>query len=1381
MLPSELHMVKRFRRSAAGYDEQLPSDIRTPATLRKTLDYLIDDVVGSLERLAVVHKFVWDRTRAIRNDFSIQQVTKEEDVKIAVECYERIARFHIYSLHHFSNPDNLNEGEEFNSFQEKEQLQKTLLSLLYYYNDNAGTMQFPNEAEFRAYCIIREMQTFTPDIEDQLQTLPMAVLQNPRVQTALMLYNVTGNTIQDQGPLQPYIPFSLAQNQPASFWTLLQGRTISYTMACVAETYFPYIRLAALDALWRSVKKAPVGQQARTKDWTVDAVTYFLGFDEIEQATGFCSAFELTFSKNEQGELYLDFTAKEESYLDKSLLPSGQIFSQQYVEDKRFCRTIPAVMNGIGTAEAVRSHAVEAPTTESTSLEASPQTQIVDQQAVESEEQENSMFFPDSSSFGVQDNPKKNSSTSSFNPAANPFSPFGQKPASTPQASAFPEVLTAAADSISPQSPLFGQGKFSNPSGPSVFGQQLPPGNNNSTTSPFGPGLFANKKPSPERDFTFGNWQRKGETGAPAQTPSSSTSPALAPTAPPTVQTPMSTFTFGNAPASNVATEQKPFTGFSFAKTSTTAGRDSTVEPSPTTALSTPLTSSEQKPTSAPFSFPTFTTPNSIATPVVIPTAQQPPSSPGSAPPKPVFIFGQQPPLSQPPSNAKQEPFSIKQAYSITPPASPANVSSPKSQPPVFTFQAQAKPDPPATPLPPTAPLSTPAAPAIFPSIGTLTKAKADAVGSSAPLEQTILPSKPKFDKADIITHAARLAILQRSPRGFMQQFVDFKLGDILQEVMDQHTTEVRQTTMNRLKRKYLMRKYFPVWRQIAWRHYLDRKAKKRRHAFAESLRMEANEKRKKEDELEEILRTAAESRRIEEAIRKSQLDKARKDAEDNREVIARLQQNQLAGTKRKGLGDQAREEEDARSSRTHMHHKRSKTMGSSIMAPPPRPSHNSPLSLTPSKRSIFTPTTFTTSLGRSKSAREMRASQAQSRPKIDNTKTDFFRLVAHGMDPNTPFVPLTASQVKLKAQKEQEQRQVTLDKVYNRRRLSPNRSPSTSEQPSPPLEARVAAPSPSPAPSSASSFTEEQEDLLREAREAREAMAKDTHWFEEHAAAMKQETEQEEQLKSSTSSQQSVRVAVNGLSMADVYECNSSVKAPRTSMSRVEQRIRARGLAYIPLGGPKSNYRPVAMSRRSALRYSQNSKDVEGIEANGTAKKRRKRGHMDTSHQPTPDDAEDDQEDESELEPPRKTKAIKHKSPAPPAKVPSGPISSSNPYDSLLQGLGDDEDDEDDEGKEGYLEDDQDSGYPQLPYQNSTDADTEELDEDSLFDEDSAQEDNDEVDHDEEASMNDIGHHDYLRLQSQPYEDAPTPGTEKSGVSSGIGATQDDAIELSD
>lgn len=310
-------MVKRFRRSAAGDDEQVPSDIRTPETLRKTLNYLVDKLVGGPERLAVVHKFVWDRTRAIRNDFSIQQVSKLQDVQIAVECFERIARFHIVALHQLSNPENLHEGENFDVFQEREQLNNTLLSLLYYYDDHRAQILFPNEAEFRAYHVILAFQSQHPDIEDRVQSWPLTLLADGRIQAALRLYQAAGSTLFDQGPLRPMTPFPTAQNDSGRFWTIMASGAVGYTLACVAELYFNQVRFGALNALWLSCKAAPLAQQAKFRDWTIQVITEYLGFDELGQTVDFCANFGLKFSKDEHDVVYLDIAARKETYLDR--------------------------------------------------------------------------------------------------------------------------------------------------------------------------------------------------------------------------------------------------------------------------------------------------------------------------------------------------------------------------------------------------------------------------------------------------------------------------------------------------------------------------------------------------------------------------------------------------------------------------------------------------------------------------------------------------------------------------------------------------------------------------------------------------------------------------------------------------------------------------------------------------------------------------------------------------------------------------------------------------------------------------------------------------------------------------------------------------------
>ena len=297
-------MVKRFRRSAAGYDEQLPSDIRPPLVLQKTLNYLFDELLAGSQSLASVHKFLWDRTRGIRNDFSIQQVTKTEDLRIAIDCFERIARFHILSLHQLSHPSR--DNGEFDHHQEREQLNNTLLSLMYYYDDSRHKLASPNEAEFRAYCIIFEIRDLRPDIEDRAQNWPKQLLKDARIQTAFKLYAAAGNASETQGPLRPHTQFPIAQSNYALFWTIIRSNTVSYLMACAAEIYFHLVRSRALETIWRAYRRPGT---TKLEDWVLSDVVVALGFDNEEQAQGFCEDHGFIIGEREDGETFLDISS----------------------------------------------------------------------------------------------------------------------------------------------------------------------------------------------------------------------------------------------------------------------------------------------------------------------------------------------------------------------------------------------------------------------------------------------------------------------------------------------------------------------------------------------------------------------------------------------------------------------------------------------------------------------------------------------------------------------------------------------------------------------------------------------------------------------------------------------------------------------------------------------------------------------------------------------------------------------------------------------------------------------------------------------------------------------------------------------------------------
>ncbi|KAI1971254.1 actin cytoskeleton and mitosis protein [Ophidiomyces ophidiicola] len=488
----ETKMLKRFRRSAAGYDEQLPSDIRTPNTLLQTLNYILRCVITNDHQFGVVHKFVWDRTRSIRNDFSIQQLTRQQDVEIAVKCLERIARFHILSLHSLSNPAN---KEQFDHHQEREQLNNTLLSLLYYYDDNRSRMDFSNEDEFRAYYILFSIHDQRPDLEARMQKWPRELRQAPKIRVAMELFAAAGNNWEYQGTLDARRPNAIAQAFYNRFFGIIHSKSVSYLMACVAEIYFNQIRQTAIRSIWKAYCRQPLSQQHKNQEWKVDDLTRVLWFDEEEQTIKFCEEQGLEFATDSQGELYLDWGSRS---LDSSVFQpsSQQIFSYSLVESKRFGRTLPSIILGMNVSQALKHGMIDKsllcqdsspiplsdkPDTEQESLfvsddEEEQQTEPLDttshQKTVSSQpidiQNNHTVPSPFQNSFGAMFSPSQTSTPSSPNlfsskPALSASapafsSPFGStlENMSAPSALTFPSVLHSSPTSSPFKKPFFG-------------------------------------------------------------------------------------------------------------------------------------------------------------------------------------------------------------------------------------------------------------------------------------------------------------------------------------------------------------------------------------------------------------------------------------------------------------------------------------------------------------------------------------------------------------------------------------------------------------------------------------------------------------------------------------------------------------------------------------------------------------------------------------------------------------------------------------------------------------------------------------------------------------------------------------------------------------
>ncbi|KAM3073577.1 actin cytoskeleton and mitosis protein [Clarireedia jacksonii] len=324
--PSPKKMIKKLARSAAGEDAPLPQDVRSPAALRQTLDYLIHTVLGEEGNLAAQHEFLWDRTRAIRRDFVFQSSMSPPELQDQVYCLEKITRFHVTALHQMSKPGAA--PENFEEQQEVEQLSKSLLSLIHAYEDcNLQDIPCDNEAEFRAYYVL--LNSSNPGILETVQNWGWKFWgESEEIKIAVSLVESLQNIWSHRGPLQPFSSTNVAQNAFSRFFTILKDESISYTMACFAEMHFNEVRKNVLKTILSAYQR----QRDQTKDWTLSRLNTYLYFDDEADVMDFGESYGLRFEEIED-----DFClslAPDNQVVDP-FPPLKQPHSESIVERKR--------------------------------------------------------------------------------------------------------------------------------------------------------------------------------------------------------------------------------------------------------------------------------------------------------------------------------------------------------------------------------------------------------------------------------------------------------------------------------------------------------------------------------------------------------------------------------------------------------------------------------------------------------------------------------------------------------------------------------------------------------------------------------------------------------------------------------------------------------------------------------------------------------------------------------------------------------------------------------------------------------------------------------------------------------------------------------------
>ena len=265
--------VKIYRRPAAGRELPLPEEVRPPAVLKKTLDYLFYTLLPASAQdaqFAAVQPFLWNRTRAIRQDFIVQSDTGA----LAVECHERIARYHILCLHCKGGPG----AEAWSEQQELEQLRKTLRSLIEFYDDHrlAGH-ECAHEPEFRAYNLLLHIRD--PEALREVELLPAHVFTAAPVQQALRMRKLVqrSNLLEKRGrPRNTEATLNLFTR----FFAELRRGEVPFLMACLAENLFPSVRIGAVKALARAYMQ-------QHNALPLDYVVRVLGMDSTTDALEF--------------------------------------------------------------------------------------------------------------------------------------------------------------------------------------------------------------------------------------------------------------------------------------------------------------------------------------------------------------------------------------------------------------------------------------------------------------------------------------------------------------------------------------------------------------------------------------------------------------------------------------------------------------------------------------------------------------------------------------------------------------------------------------------------------------------------------------------------------------------------------------------------------------------------------------------------------------------------------------------------------------------------------------------------------------------------------------------------------------------------------------
>ncbi|XP_048193075.1 germinal-center associated nuclear protein-like [Perognathus longimembris pacificus] len=257
--------VKEYSRSSAGQEEPLAHELRPPAVLSHTMDYLVTQILDRKDSsLRDWYDFVWNRTRGLRKDIMQQQLCDPA----ALSVLERCARFHIHCAHFLCEEP----PSTFDAALNAENLSQCLRSLREMYGElGRRGVPCPGEAEFQAYHVLLHLDR--GDVLGEVQRLRPELRESPEVNLAMQA------------------AMALSSHNFVRFFKL--ARAAPYLSACLLHRHFDLVRRRALAAL-NVAYTASVRRPAR---FPLDDVARMLLFADTREAADFLCTHGLTVSE----------------------------------------------------------------------------------------------------------------------------------------------------------------------------------------------------------------------------------------------------------------------------------------------------------------------------------------------------------------------------------------------------------------------------------------------------------------------------------------------------------------------------------------------------------------------------------------------------------------------------------------------------------------------------------------------------------------------------------------------------------------------------------------------------------------------------------------------------------------------------------------------------------------------------------------------------------------------------------------------------------------------------------------------------------------------------------------------------------------------------